>query len=73
MTDCRLMSDYRPPTWRDALRVYLRALWMIVEPAFVAVVMLALGVPWWAYIVLLLIWLPLARIRLRQVRNDWVG
>ena len=67
------MSEYQPPDWRDALRVYGKALRIIVEPAIVAVVMLPLGVPWWAYLVLVVLWLPLGRIRLRQLRDDWAG
>ena len=73
MLDHRRMNEYEPPNWRDGLRVYCRALWMLVEPAFVAVVMFAFGVPWWAYVVLFVVWLPLGRIRLRQLRDDWVG
>jgi hypothetical protein len=67
------MSEYQPPNWRDALRVYAKALRIVVEPAMVAVVMLALGVPWWGFVVLVVLWLPLARIRLRQLRDDWAG
>lgn len=39
----------------------------------VAVVMLALDVPWWGYILLLVLWLPLARIRVRELRDEWVS
>ena len=39
----------------------------------VAAVMLALGVPWWGYLLLLLLWVPLGRIRLRELRNEWVS
>jgi uncharacterized membrane protein YdbT with pleckstrin-like domain len=67
------MPDYLPPNWRHALRAYAKALRIIVEPALVAVVMLALGVPWWAYIVLLFLWLPLARLRVRGLRDEWVS
>jgi hypothetical protein len=67
------MSEYQPPNWRDALRVYGKALRIVVEPALVAILMLALGVPWWGFLALLVLWLPVARIRVRQLRDDWVG
>ena len=65
--------DYQPPNWRDALRAYAKALRIAVEPALVAVVMLALNVPWWGYILLLVLWLPLARTRVRELRDEWVS
>jgi hypothetical protein len=67
------MSEYQPPNWRDALRAYTKALRIIVEPAIVAVVMLALGAPWWGYLLLLVLWLPLARIRVRELRDEWIS
>jgi hypothetical protein len=67
------MSDYQPPSWRDALRAYAKALKIIVEPAMVAAFMLALEVPWWAYVLLLVVWLPLGRIRVRELRDEWVS
>jgi len=73
LPDAPCMSGYRAPNWRDALRVYGKALRIIVEPAMVAVLLLALGVPWWGYVVLFIFWLPLGRIRVRQLRDDWVG
>lgn len=67
------MTEYQPPHRRDALRLYAKAIRIFVEPALVAVLMLAFGVPWWAYVVLVILWLPLARIRVRDLRNDWVS
>ncbi len=67
------MSEYQPPNWRDAFRVYGKALRIIVEPAIVTVFMLALSVPWWGFILLLMIWLPLCRVRLRDLRREWAG
>lgn len=67
------MTDYQPPNWHDALRAYAKALRIVVEPAMVAVVMLALDVPWWGYILLLVLWLPLARIPVRELRDEWVS
>lgn len=67
------MSEYRSPNWRDALRVYSKALRIVVEPAMVAVVLLALDAPWWGFILLLILWLPLGRIRIRELRSEWVG
>jgi hypothetical protein len=67
------MPGYHPPSWRDALRVYGKALRIVVEPALVAIVMLALGVPWWGFILMLVLWLPLARIRVRALQDDWVS
>lgn len=67
------MSVYEPPNWRDALRVYGKALRIVVEPAFVAAVMLALDVQWWGFVLLLIVWLPLARIRIRDLRSEWGG
>ena len=67
------MSEYQPPNWRDALRVYAKALRIVVEPAFVAAVMFALGVQWWAFLLLLIVWLPLGRIRIRDLRSEWGG
>ena len=67
------MSEYQPPNWRDALRVHGKALRIVVEPGLVAMVMLAAGVPWWGFILLLVLWLPLARIRVRQLRDEWVS
>ena len=65
------MSEYKSTNWRDALRVYIKALRIVFQPTFVAFVMLAIGVPWWAYVVLLIIWLPLGRIRVRELRDEW--
>ena len=73
MSDARSVSEYQPSDWHDALRVYGKALRIVVEPAMVAVIMIALGGPWWAYFVLVALWLPLGRIRLRQLRDDWAG
>jgi hypothetical protein len=28
------------------------------------------GAPWWGYALLLILWLPLARIRVRELRDD---
>lgn len=64
--------SYQPPHWPDALRIYAKALRIVVEPGLVAIVMLAAGVPWWAYILLLVLWAPLGRIRIRELRNGWL-
>ena len=69
----RVKLMYQPPSWSDALRVYGKALRIIVEPAIVAVVMLALDVPWWGFVLLLLLWLPLGRLRVQQLRDDWIN
>lgn len=66
------MSDYRSPDWRDAKRVHIKALKIVVEPAMVAVFMLAVGVRWCGFFVLLLLaWLPLGRVRLRELLEEW--
>ena len=67
------MAEYQPPDWRDAFRVYCKALRIVAEPAFVAGAMLLLGVPWWGFVLLLVLWLPLGRIRVRELRNEWSG
>jgi hypothetical protein len=67
------MSEYQPPSWRDAFRIYCKALWVVVEPAMVAGVMLAFGVPWWGFILLLVLWMPLGRIRFRELRDECVS
>lgn len=67
------MSGYQPPKWRDALRVYGKASRIVAEPALVAGLMFIAGVPWWGFILLLVLWLPLARIRVRELREDWVS
>jgi hypothetical protein len=67
------MAEYKPTGWRDAFRVYSKALRIVVEPAFVAGAMLLLGVPLWGYVLLLILWLPLGRIRVRELRNEWGG
>lgn len=67
------MTEYRPPNWRDSFRVYFKGCWMLLEPAFIAIVLLALGAEWWWFLALLILWLPLARIRLRDIRNDWTN
>ena len=67
------MSEYQPPNWRHALRVYGKACRILAEPAIVAVMMFIAGVPWWGFILLLVLWVPLARIRVRELREDWVS
>jgi hypothetical protein len=67
------MSKYQPPSLRDAGHIYGKAIRVLAEPAFVAALMLIAGVPWWGFIVLLVLWLPLARIRVKQLRDEWIS
>jgi hypothetical protein len=67
------MSDYHPPTWKDHLRIYFKACRIVAEPALVAGVMGLLGAPWWSFVAMALIWIPYGKLRLRDLRNDWVS
>jgi hypothetical protein len=44
---------------------------MLVEPTLVAVVLLFLKAEWWWFVGLLGLWLPLARVRLQGLRDEW--
>lgn len=65
------MSGYEPPTPRDAFRVYAKFCRMLVEPTLIAVVLLFLEAEWWWFVGLLVLWLPLARIKLQELRDEW--
>jgi hypothetical protein len=67
------MTDYGQPTWRDHLRIYFKACRIVAEPALVAGFMALLGVKWWAFVAVGLIWIPYGRLRVRDLRDDWVG
>ena len=73
MADGCVMTAYQSPNSRDAFRFFRKALRLVVEPAFVAIVMFFLEVPWWGFVVLIVLWLPLARVRVRELRDEWRG
>lgn len=65
------MADYDLPNWRDAYRVYAKFCQTLMEPALIAVVLLLLDAKWWWFVGLFLLWLPLARVRVKELRNEW--